>query len=235
MVYYTSMEKPWMKHLYDARRRARDKGRECTITPKEIESLWILDGAVRLKRPSLDRIEGTKGYSFKNCRFIEFNENASGNDRLSTPNTLHSIQPSDTLEIVRRLVDTLANENPEKIYSRMDIEEMRLMPWAKNGRTICKFIDADIVGKNILDAAVTGEGGRRRYQIKAKNLIKFLEQYGQLLLEFARKPQRYYGKKERNNNGRDQRSAVARKASKHLRGIKCLPRRAEADGKNRSR
>lgn len=42
---------------------------------EEIKTLWFRDKALLLKRPSLDRIDSSKDYSYQNCRFIELSEN----------------------------------------------------------------------------------------------------------------------------------------------------------------
>lgn len=76
---------PWMKHLQWARTRARRKGIECVLTPEQIKLLWLNSAASLLKRPSIDRRDGTKGYSFANYRFIEHAENSRlGNLRRPT-------------------------------------------------------------------------------------------------------------------------------------------------------
>lgn len=47
----------------------------CEITAAEAEELWKRDGADKMTRPSLDRIDPTKGYTKDNCRFMEWMEN----------------------------------------------------------------------------------------------------------------------------------------------------------------
>lgn len=47
------------------------------ITPQEIKVLWFRDKANLMKRPSLDRKNSKKNYTFKNCRFVEFNDNCA--------------------------------------------------------------------------------------------------------------------------------------------------------------
>ena len=77
---------PWVKHIISSRGRAKRKGFTHTLTTAEIRELWFRDKAHELKRPSIDRIDNTKGYSKDNCRFIELSENIRlGNvGRLST-------------------------------------------------------------------------------------------------------------------------------------------------------
>lgn len=72
---------PWLVHWDCARTR-------CTypygsyfgkvkfkMTVEEFKILWFRDKAWKLKRPSIDRIDGKKDYVFKNCRFIELEDN----------------------------------------------------------------------------------------------------------------------------------------------------------------
>lgn len=47
------------------------------ITTQELKQLWFRDKAWLLKRPSIDRKDSQKSYTFANCRFIEFLENTS--------------------------------------------------------------------------------------------------------------------------------------------------------------
>ena len=78
---------PWVRLVEWARRRCNDKSSKwykfygargiiCTITAADVKKAWIECSAHLLKRPSLDRIEGNKGYVPGNIRVIEFNANA---------------------------------------------------------------------------------------------------------------------------------------------------------------
>ena len=67
---------PWLKHLQYSRQRARKKGWVHTLNKDEIKLLWDRDKANKLKAPSIDRVDPSKGYSLKNCRFIERSENS---------------------------------------------------------------------------------------------------------------------------------------------------------------
>lgn len=76
---------PWVPLLCWARRRCRDKdskwfryygGLPCTITAADVKAAWIAAGADSMEKPSLDRIEGEKGYVPGNIRVIEFKCNA---------------------------------------------------------------------------------------------------------------------------------------------------------------
>ena len=75
--------KPWVRHVSWARRRCSSddprwkchRGLDAPITASEAEELWRREGAGQMKRPSLDRIDTTKGYTKDNCRFMEWMEN----------------------------------------------------------------------------------------------------------------------------------------------------------------
>jgi len=74
---------PWAKPLALARSRCnftydtsyhRYGGRGITIdlTMAQIKEMWFRDGADKMDRPSLDRIDSKGNYTFNNCRFIEY-------------------------------------------------------------------------------------------------------------------------------------------------------------------
>lgn len=52
------------------------KGILCLITREELEILWNRDKAWLLKRPSIDRKNSNRHYTFDNCQFIELSENS---------------------------------------------------------------------------------------------------------------------------------------------------------------
>ncbi len=77
--------KPWIRLLEFARRRCNDldpegpnfhhyaaKGIKCDLTSNELQAVWERDKAWLLKRPSLDRIRSSDGYTLFNVRIIEF-------------------------------------------------------------------------------------------------------------------------------------------------------------------
>ena len=78
---------PWARYVEWARRRCNDgpdsknyehygaKGITCSLTAKELQAVWDRDGAAKMKRPSLDRIDPDRGYDLFNVRFVEFNLN----------------------------------------------------------------------------------------------------------------------------------------------------------------
>lgn len=52
------------------------KGIEFLMTLEEVKELWFQDGAEKMKRPSLDRLNAKLNYTIDNCRYLEFNLNA---------------------------------------------------------------------------------------------------------------------------------------------------------------
>jgi hypothetical protein len=47
----------------------------------ELKKIWFRDKAWLLKKPSIDRIDSAKDYTFENCRFIELSDNQRWNGR----------------------------------------------------------------------------------------------------------------------------------------------------------
>lgn len=75
-------ESPWLVHLWYAQKRCCDKkhlyfrlGLKCVLSWEDIKFLWFRDNAKDMKKPSIDRIDGNKGYYKDNCRFIELIDN----------------------------------------------------------------------------------------------------------------------------------------------------------------
>lgn len=90
LVYRNSYKakNPWYIALCAARQRCNyksncnykyygGKGIKCLLTIKEIKQLWIRDNAESLVKPSIDRIDPNKDYTFANCRFIEHSQNVA--------------------------------------------------------------------------------------------------------------------------------------------------------------
>jgi hypothetical protein len=81
---------PWRRTLDNIKTRCNNpkatrynryggRGIQCLLTLKEVKQLWFRDGADKMKRPSIDRINNDGHYEFSNCRFIETSKN-SGKD-----------------------------------------------------------------------------------------------------------------------------------------------------------
>lgn len=78
---------PWARYVEWARRRVNctdpdkwfpnygAKGVTCTLTAKELEVIWHRDGAAKMRKPSLDRIDSNGNYTATNVRFVEFTWN----------------------------------------------------------------------------------------------------------------------------------------------------------------
>lgn len=79
--------KPWVRYVLWSKQRCRApegskwwpfygaKGLEHTLTVAQAEILWNRDNAAVMQKPSLDRIDPSKGYTLENCRFREWMEN----------------------------------------------------------------------------------------------------------------------------------------------------------------
>lgn len=69
-----------------------------------------------------------------------------------------------------------------KEYNMEWIKILRLFPWTQNDRTLKSLVLKDKTGDNELKARIVGIGPQTRYHIKSKNIIKYLERYGSLLM-----------------------------------------------------
>lgn len=82
--YLYKKRRPWVRFVEWARRRCNDmdpkgpnywhyaaKGIICKLKAADLELIWERDGAVLMKRPSLDRVDSDKHYTKDNVRFIE--------------------------------------------------------------------------------------------------------------------------------------------------------------------
>jgi hypothetical protein len=79
---------PWLVNYYSAFARCNNKkhekfsiyggrGIKFLLTKEEVKKLWFRDKAWLLTKPSLDRKESDKNYTFDNCQFIEHRINSS--------------------------------------------------------------------------------------------------------------------------------------------------------------
>src|ERR1035437_6331314 len=82
------LRNPWARYVEWARRRCNDsdpespnyphyyaKGITCSLTARELQAVWERDGAAKMKKPSLDRIDPDRGYDLFNVRFLPFAQN----------------------------------------------------------------------------------------------------------------------------------------------------------------
>lgn len=67
-----------------------------------------------------------------------------------------------------------AKIDPERWYGLLDIVTEGLFPWARNVKTVRKWVMLDKKGKNILKAKIVGEEKQLRYHIKGKNIVAFV-------------------------------------------------------------
>jgi hypothetical protein len=71
---------PWKIVYWNVKRRIKnDKGYkhlDMSITLNDVKDLWYLFKAWEMKRPSIDRMDNSKGYHFWNCQFIELSINS---------------------------------------------------------------------------------------------------------------------------------------------------------------
>ena len=72
---------PWLKTLDAINNRCNRKGHYLEkniknyLTKENLEYLWFRDKAYLMDKPSIDRIDGRKDYTLKNCRYIEYIDN----------------------------------------------------------------------------------------------------------------------------------------------------------------
>jgi len=83
---------PWLPSYYQARGRCTNtnienysryggRGIKFSMTRENFKMLWFRDKAYNMKKASIDRENNDKGYTVKNCRFIESVENSAKEKR----------------------------------------------------------------------------------------------------------------------------------------------------------
>lgn len=103
---------PWVRKYYSSKTRSYPcknwTVREHTLTIAQIKELWFRDNAGELKKPSIDRIDPTKGYVKENCRFIELSENQSrANKGIPKPAHIRKLTFEQAREIKQKLVEKI--------------------------------------------------------------------------------------------------------------------------------
>lgn len=48
------------------------KGTRCFLTVDQLKFLWFRDGADKMKKPSIHRLDSSKHYSIDNCQYLEW-------------------------------------------------------------------------------------------------------------------------------------------------------------------
>lgn len=105
------------------------------------------------------------------------------------------MQASNKIKSMEAIVEALKKE-PKRWYTLSELQDEKMMPWAKNGRTIRKILDADRHGPNLLKSQITGTASQRRYLVQGQYLIKYLTIYGPGLMALVRNSKRTsYGRK----------------------------------------
>lgn len=82
-------------------------------------------------------------------------------------------------------------ENLGREFNQIDFRTFRLFPWAVDSRTWRKIIISDLLGENVLQTRIEGEGKRSRYFIKGKNILEFINRYGSLMMSQIQKPKKW--------------------------------------------
>jgi hypothetical protein len=76
-MYHASAQQRCQNKKHDSYKNYGEKGIEFHLKRHETKFLYIRDHADQMIKPSLDRLDSKKHYTFDNCRFIEFKENVS--------------------------------------------------------------------------------------------------------------------------------------------------------------
>ena len=72
---------PWEKSYRNIRQRCwgnpyyKNKGIRRRINIIELKSIWLRDRGFEMTKPSIDRINPDKDYTYENCRYIEYKKN----------------------------------------------------------------------------------------------------------------------------------------------------------------
>lgn len=87
------IKKPWLRTIGSIKTRCGSKTRwyykngiKNYLSKEDIKFLWFRDKSYLMKQPSIHRIDPKGHYILKNCRYIEFKDNAGLHGRWSTKN-----------------------------------------------------------------------------------------------------------------------------------------------------
>lgn len=95
------------------------------------------------------------------------------------------------------MVDT-KKKSPSRVYTLQEVQELRLIPWAHNPRTIRILIANDRKGANYLQVKIKGAGKLRRYFLPHSGITKYLKIYAP-----SHTSRKHYGRKGKGHSGRD--------------------------------
>ena len=76
------------------------------------------------------------------------------------------------------LKDTIKKIEPEKTYDISEMVEVGMFWWVKDFRSYISIIMHDYRNEKIMQTKITGEGRGIRYEIKGRNIINFINNYG---------------------------------------------------------
>lgn len=64
------------------------------LTVNDLKTLWVRDNANKMRKPSIDRRDVSKDYTFENCRFVELTKNLEDRRHWGTvTRTKEQVQP----------------------------------------------------------------------------------------------------------------------------------------------
>ena len=128
---------PWKRFLKLIKQRCNDfnkdnykyyglRGIKCLITFEQLKNLWYRDKAYLLKKPSIDRKNNNKNYTFNNCQFIEHKENSVKRDMSKI---IKSIRQYDLNRNFIKEYDTITIAS-----KKLNIDNSTIVKCAKNKR-----------------------------------------------------------------------------------------------------
>lgn len=91
------------------------------------------------------------------------------------------------------LKDTIKNIDPKETYDISQMVEKKMFWWIKDFRSYISVIMHDYRNDNLMKTKITGEGRGIRYEIKGRNIINFINNFG-LGISFQSNRQKRHGK-----------------------------------------